>query len=145
MTRLIDRLDWRACMTIIREEAGKAGVDPEAVVMACRPTGPVRTALNASIRRIMDQTKCSMAGLSSVWGVGVPAIKAAIWEGRERPKREQKGGTPPAPDPELERLRQRLRWAHGDAKAHQILSGQDPKTQRDLAAWKALGTGRAAA
>lgn len=31
--------------------------------------------------------------------------------------------------------RQRLRWAHGEARAAQIIEGRDPNTNRDLEAW----------
>lgn len=33
---------------------------------------------------------------------------------------------------------QRLLWQYGEARARQILSGADPNTQRDIAAWNRL-------
>lgn len=143
MARLIDRPDWRACLSIIREEAAKASVDPQDVIMHSRESAII-ACRRASIRRIIAETGCTAPGLSAVWGVGVEAIRAALQEVRPPRKIRHGGGAQPLPDPAPERLRRRLCWLYGEARATQILNGNCPKTQADLAAWKNLGSRRAA-
>ncbi len=44
-----------------------------------------------------------------------------------------------ATEEEWDRLEARLLWLYGPARAHAKLYGEDPETERDLAAWRNLG------
>jgi hypothetical protein len=142
MTRLTGKPPWRACLAIIRAEALKFVVDADEVIQ-CRSRVPaVVAARRSAVRRILAETSCSQRGLAAVWGIDVGAIRCAIDE--VGAKRSYTSGAQTLQqatrvDDATERLRDRLRWAHGDARAAQIITGQDPKTNADLAAWKRLG------
>lgn len=141
MSQLLQRPPWRDCLSIIKDVCQRMGVDPDDVVMFRLRTPEVLRARRVAIRRILLETKCSQAGLSAVWGISVQVIRDALAEvdakrAYTRPKTLQQAKKI---DEAVERLHERLRWAHGDARAAQIVAGQDPKTNADLAAWKRLG------
>lgn len=148
MSRLLDRPAWRDCLAIIKDVCGRSGIDPDDVVMCRSRRREVLRARRAAIRRILLETKCSQVGLSTVWGIGIAAIREALEEvGAKRAyaKPAKTLSEAQRADEATERLHERLRWAHGDPKAAQIVAGNDPRTRADLAAWRALKSiGRAA-
>lgn len=146
MSRLVHRPPWRECLSIIRAESEKAGVDADAVVMCQSIDRKVTAARRSAVRRILKEIGCTQAGLSQVWGIGVMAIRAALAEVGE--KRSYKAA-PQSPKPKVretydDMTRRRLAWKYGDARASQIIAGEDPNTNADIARWRAIGSRRAA-
>lgn len=142
MTRLLHRPAWRDCLAIIRQEAIKFEVDPDDVVMCQSRTSDVMAARRSAVRRILADLKCSQRGLASVWGISLEMIRGSLAEIGAKRSYEKRSPTlhqARAIDEATERFHERLRWAHGDARAAQIIAGQDPATNRDMAAWKSLG------
>lgn len=117
--------DRRTVARIAAEEATAAGVAP------CDVTGMGRSpkvweARCRAWRRILRETRCSVDGLAAVWGCHSQSIRHAL----AAPK-------PPSTTYDASTV-ERLRWAHGEARASQIIAGTDPRTNADLQAWRRI-------
>lgn len=113
---------------VIREEALAAGAAFEDVLGNSNKV-KAKLARTRAAHRIMQETGCSHRGLEEVWGSSL----------RKLARRKYQGGFDQA-------TTERLRWRYGDARAAQIIAGQDPAANRDLAAWRRLcAKGRAVA
>lgn len=113
---------------IVKEEAAKLSVDWEDVVSPSI-VRRVAEARHRAIRRIYRETGCSQMGLANAWGCSGTTVSAAL-----------SGGGPPEPRDYDWRTAERLRWRYGEARAAQIIAGQDPNTIADLAAWRRVGS-----
>jgi hypothetical protein len=111
---------------IAREEAIAARVRFSDILTG-RDRRSVR-ARRAALRRIKRETDCSTFGLAAVFGCDHGAVLDAM------------AMEPAAPPPTLyDALTvERLRWAHGEARASQIIAGADPRTNADLQAWRRI-------
>lgn len=106
-------------------EAMRANVHADDVINITRAG---RLTAFAAMRRIVAETNCTAAALADVWGCEPHTVTIALRQGRQ-------------PDPAVSRTYdrwtlERLRWAHGSARAAQIAAGHDPRTNNDLAAWR---------
>lgn len=118
---------------VIGEEALRYGVHAEAVINIVRGS---HRAVASAMRRIIAETNCTKAALADIWGCEASTVTAML--------REPEPPRPPlhqarAVDEAIERFHDRLQWAHGSARAAQIIAGRDPATNRDIASWKRLG------
>lgn len=115
---------------IAKLEAARAGITLDQILGdGSRQAARFVDARREAIRRIVSVTGCSATATARVWGLGREAASKAF--------RTTAGRY----DPETV---DRLSWAHGAHRAAQIVAGNDPKTQADLAAWRRLGSGRPA-
>lgn len=118
-------------LAVIGSEAMRANVHADDVINITRVG---RLAAFRAMRRIVRETNCSANALAEVWGCEASTVTIALREGRE-------------PDPAARGARgaydasttERLRWAHGEARAAQIVAGHDPRTNQDLASWRRIG------
>lgn len=146
MTRLTDRPDRSILTRIIREEAASAGVSETDVIQGVRAPA-VMAARYAAIRRALKVTTCTQQGLARVWGIDVATIRQAMAEVGEKRAYPAPERAPKSSGPVYDlNTADRLAWAHGEARAAQIVAGRDPRTESDIARWRALGgtEGRAA-
>jgi hypothetical protein len=109
---------------IVAEEAAAAGVTEHDVLCDTRKHKAVLARYRA-VARIAHETGCSARGLAKVWGMSEGAAKK--WMNAGEPSRYD------AP------TRRRLVWAYGADRAREIITGRDPTTQADIAAWRQLG------
>jgi hypothetical protein len=110
---------------IIREEAAEARIRPVAVMgRSLRKIAIV--ARRRAIRRVLRETGCTQKDLAKAWGLEEGTVALALR--REAP--------PPAPYDTA--TAERLRWAHGEARASQILAGRDQRALSDIHAWRRL-------
>lgn len=119
--------DRAAVARIVAEEAERHGADLSDVLGASNRL-KAKAARTQAIARIIHETGCSHGGLEVAWGSSL----------RKLPRRNVVRGPDAA-------TMERLVWQYGPEKAAKIVAGQNRKTQADLAAWRRLGTGRAAA
>lgn len=80
--------------------------------------------------RIIEETRCGYGELASVWGCSAQTIYDAV------------GAPLNVSISPGEMLRARLNWQYDADRVSLILNGQDPATEVDRRAWKALGTPR---
>lgn len=121
---------------VIGEEALRANVPADSVINIDR-TG--RQIAFAVMRRIIAETGCSACALADVWGCETSTVSGALAAPAKAPKAKT---DPPKPKPWAgydAATRERLTWKHGAARAKQIIEGRDPRTQSDIAKWRALG------
>ena len=115
--------DRHAVARIAAEEAAAADVKVELVTGMNRSPRAVEARYRAW-RRIKRETNCSVEGLAAVWGCYSESVRYAL-AARE-------------PEPTIYDAStvERLRWAHGEARASQIIAGTDPRTNADLQSWR---------
>lgn len=123
---ILRRPDRKDVERIIRQEASRLMIPADDVIGRCL-TAEAKAARSAAINRILAETGCSELGLAAAWGISTDTVRQA--KARERQANLYDANT-----------RRRLSWAHGDARAHAILSGTDEATNADIAAWRALGS-----
>lgn len=111
---------------VIREEARRAGSSFDAVVNLGRRAKDISARTNA-LQRLMRETGCNREELAEAWGCSERTITNTL-----NPK-------PPPIRPRHDQTAERLRWAHGEERAAQILAGRDPATQTDITAWRRIG------
>jgi hypothetical protein len=113
---------------VIREEARRHRIDFGSVLNVSMRSAAVN-ARRAAIKRLSALTQCRPHELASVWGCETATIRASLMA----------GSPPPIVYDAL--TAERLRWAHGEARAAVIIAGADPMTRQDIAAWRAIGGG----
>lgn len=130
------RPDRRLVERIITEEARRTGSAPYDVLnMGMTPEA--KRARAEAIRRIAAESQCGAKEIAAVWGMDASTAFRALLA---------PGETMVAPLWHEADTSARLRWQYGDARAAQIMAGDDPNTQADIAAWNRLGAkGRAIA
>lgn len=124
MSRPLNTPPKATVMRIVEEEATRFGVCPSAVSGLSREWNAV-DARRIAISRSLIETRCSQAGLAKVLGVSTSTVWTSAHYDQEGPYAE---GTITA-----------LRWKYGDARARAIVAGNDPATNADIAAWRAIG------
>lgn len=131
-------------LSVARSVCRRTGANLRAVL------GPHGTRQEARVRAaiwriIFRATDCSATELARVWGCDVGCILRTNAAPHQREMRR-------ASRAEVERMTSRaalqaartLAFIYGPERAADILNGRDDKTNADLAAWRALGTKRAA-
>ena len=111
---------------IVREEASARQVSFDEVIGRGARAKAV-DARRSAVQRILAETGCSARGVARVWGM---SNKAADNHARALEIRA----------PYDSATYERLVLAHGAARAKQIVLGEDPQTQLDLAKWRTIGS-----
>lgn len=138
MTRLTDLPDRNRVREIIRDVARVRKVYVDELINGSR-TPDVLQARYVAIRRILAETNCTQEGLAQVWGINVATVRQAVAEAGEKRAYRAAPPTPKTRPLYDERTIERLRWAHGDDRTTEIIAGQCPATQADIAAWRLIG------
>jgi hypothetical protein len=115
---------------IAADEARRSGITLDQILgNGSRQSDEVIAARRRAILRIVAETGCSAHGVALTWGMGREAASKCFRTGAD------------AYDADTIT---RLAWAHGAHRAEQIVGGNDPNTQADIASWRTLGTRDAA-
>lgn len=109
--------------TVIREECAKVRCSFTDVLNRGQAPNVVAARITA-IKRLLRETNCQKRELAEVWGCPESTIYSAI---KSPPPVAYDGLTA-----------ERLRWAHGEERAAQIIAGSDWWTKHDTAAWRRL-------
>lgn len=129
---------------IARQEAERFGVSFDSVIgVGNGPT--IVEARHAAMRRLVDETGCSLIGLCWAWGCGRDAARRALGAKPLKKNFSTKRGAVPAPAPaptasayDTPTVR-RLAEIHPLERVAAIIAGRDPATNQDIAAWRQLG------
>lgn len=116
---------------IIVAEANRADLS---VIELINITRAGRFAAFRAMRRIHAETGCSPTAIADVWGCG----DSIVWKALNKPPEEPAPTSVPVTRPYDAATAERLFWAHGGARAVQIITGKDPRTRADLARWQSL-------
>lgn len=127
----MERPDRAIVERIIREEAEAVGLTFNAIAGSWG-RADAAAARHKAIRRIRDETGCSVRGLAEAWGLSRATVSNAY-----RPK-PVTPGKPAAPLYDADACR-RLAWAHGEQRAAAIVAGHDRLTEIDIERWRSLG------
>lgn len=118
---------------VIGEEALRANVSADDVINL---KGQGSAVAKVAMVRILGECGCTIGALAEVWGCEPSTVYAAARAAVQPRITISADGKYMGWGVYDAATIKRLRWAHGEARATQIIAGRDPKTQADLAAWR---------
>lgn len=123
----VPRTDRRHVEVVITVEAARQGADVQDVIRLSRKPA-AQLASQRAVLRLFRESQWSAARIARAWGLDGEVVRRIVASATEM---SPVGGYDDA-------TKARLVWRHGPARAAQIVAGDDPRTQTDIAAWRRL-------